>query len=264
MTYTESLQCETDEIFFETGAYRKPNRKTKRDARRNNRQRTQKPKNLELIQIRPMTGTQANVFDSFSIGQNLMLHGVAGTGKTFLAMFLGLTEVIDKDMPAKSLHIIRSTVSTRDMGFQKGTASQKIEVYEGPYSSICAELFNRGDAYSNLKQKNIINFYSTAFIRGISIDDAIIVVDECQNMSEMELHSIITRVGKNTKIMFCGDFRQDDLTSKRYNEESGITKFMKILDKMESFDMIDFKVEDIVRSGLVREYIEARIELGMD
>ena len=212
---------------------------------------------LVLQTIEPLTQNQTLAFES---EKNLVLHGIAGTGKTYVACYLAFRAMTQKDFA--NLVIIRSAVPTRDIGFLPGTDKEKSAVYEEPYKDVAANLFERGDAYSILKQKFIVEFMTTSFIRGITIDNSVIIVDECQNMTFHELDSIITRVGLNCKIIFCGDFRQDDFTGKR--ENSGMKDFMKILEKTGNFDMIDFQIEDIVRSDFVKDYIIAKHELGYD
>jgi len=217
-----------------------------------------------LSKISPLTSTQSEVFDAYKDNQNLMLHGVAGTGKTFLSLYLALNDVVQGVDQKKKVIIVRSVVPTRDMGFLPGNQKEKARAYESPYYSICNELFGRGDAYETLKSKGIIDFITTSFVRGITLDNCIVVVDEAQNMASMELHSVMTRIGQNCKVIFCGDTRQDDLTSERKKEESGLSQFMRILKRMNSFDFIEFGEEDIVRSDLVKEYIITRNRLGLD
>lgn len=213
--------------------------------------------------IRPITDAQKAAFEAWEDDYNLMLHGIAGTGKTFLALYFALSAVWNTKSPYKKVFIIRSTVSTRDQGFQPGTKAQKEAVYEEPYGPIAAQIFGRGDAYQILKQKGMVEFRSTAFLRGATFDDCIIVVDEMQNMNDGELHTVMTRVGQNCKIIFAGDIKQDDLTSKRYNEESGLRNFMRIIGNMKQFDFVEFFAEDIVRSELVKAYIIERDRLGL-
>ena len=212
---------------------------------------------LVLQTIEPLTQNQTLAFQS---EKNLVLHGIAGTGKTYVACYLAYRAMTEREFT--NLVIIRSAVPTRDIGFLPGTDKEKSAVYEEPYKDVAANLFQRGDAYSILKQKFIVEFMTTSFIRGITIDNSVIIVDECQNMTFHELDSIITRVGVNCKIIFCGDFRQDDFKGKR--EQSGMIEFMKILEKTGNFDMIDFQIEDIVRSDFVKDYIIAKHELGYD
>ena len=212
--------------------------------------------------IKPITEAQSDAFESWREGYNLMLHGIAGTGKTFLALYFALCDVFNKS-PYKKVYIVRSTVPSRNQGFLPGSKAQKEAVYEGPYGPICNEIFGRGDAYQLLKQKNYIEFLSTSFLRGATFDNCVVVVDEMQNMSDQELHTVMTRVGQDCKIIFAGDIKQDDLTSERYNERSGVATFMKIIEKMPQFDFIEFLAEDIVRSDLVKEYIITRDKLGL-
>lgn len=238
-------------------------RKLKRIERKN-KSKTNKStynNNLNLRTILPMTENQRRAFDSYRANKNLLLHGLPGTGKTFISLYLSLEEVLAQDNYNK-IFIVRSIVPSRDIGFLPGNLSQKIDVYEAPYKSICTDLFGRGDSYDILKQKNMVEFMSTSFVRGLTLNDCIVIVDESQNMSHMELHSIMTRLGDNSKIIFCGDLRQDDLSSDRFKEYSGLRDFMNILHQMNEFHTIDFGIDDIVRSGLVKSYIIKRYNLG--
>lgn len=217
------------------------------------RNRTIAGAGLDLREVEPLTRNQLKAFES---NKNLVLHGLAGTGKTFISCYLAFDDMIKNEFD--KLVIIRSAVPTRDIGFLPGTEKEKQSVYEEPYKDICIDLFGRGDAYQILKQKNIVDFMTTSFIRGITLRNAVIVIDECQNMSFHELDSIITRMGENCRVMFCGDFRQADLKS----SQSGIQDFLHVLKRMEEFTFIEFEVDDIVRSGFVKNYIISKTELG--
>lgn len=215
---------------------------------------------FSLKEIKPLTPHQEDTFDAFTHGKHLLLHGVAGTGKTFISMYLALREVLNSNR-YKQIVIVRSVVPSRDVGFMPGNLKEKIKVYEDPYRVICDDLFARGDGYEILKQKRLIEFTTTSFLRGMTFDNSIIIVDESQNMSIQELDTVMTRVGENCRIMFCGDFRQSDLI--RADERKGLLTFMKILDKMSCFEKIEFGKEDIVRSQLVKNYIISKLELGL-
>ena len=206
-----------------------------------------------------LTDKQQEVIQSYDEGNNLILHGLAGTGKTWLACYLGIDEVISGGDYNKVI-IFRSVVPTRDMGFLPGNVKQKAQVYEEPYRAIFNELFRRGDAYDILKTKNLVDFTTTSFIRGLTFDKTIIIVDEVNNMSFHELDSLITRSGKNTKIIFCGDFRQSDLVN--YAEREGLKRFLSVLNTIEGFDYFEFEEDDIVRSKLVKSYIIAKHRMG--
>jgi len=242
---------------------------TKRLTRKQRRILEQNPRNEEnnlklnfrLKQIEPLTDNQRKTFEYYSQGKNLLLHGIAGTGKSFLSIYLSLATILSENSRYKKLVIVRSVVPTRDMGFLPGNNKEKSKVYEAPYQAIFTELFERGDAYEYLKQKNVVDFISTSFIRGITLNDCIIVVDEIANMTLHELDSVITRVGKNCKIIFCGDFRQSDFTKE--HEKNGLIDFMKILDRMKAFEYVDFTENDIVRSAMVKEYIIAKTKLNI-
>lgn len=209
--------------------------------------------NFALRDITPLTNTQKIAFDST---KNLVLHGSAGTGKTYISMYIGFRDI--RDHVYEKIVLIRSAVPTREMGFLPGREDEKARVYEEPYYNIVSDLFGRGDGYEYLKDKDIVSFMTTSFIRGLTMDDAVIIVDECQNMSFHELDSIITRVGKNCRIIFCGDFLQSDL---KKGEKNGIREFLPILDKMSQFDYVEFGINDIVRSDFVKEYLIAKHSL---
>ena len=211
----------------------------------------------DLKEIKPLTINQKKFFDLYEHSKILLLHGVAGSGKTYIALYKALEEVLEKTSTYKKVVVVRSAVPSREIGHLPGDEKEKTEVYQQPYEEMCDDLFGRKDAFSRLQEQSSINFMITSFVRGITLDDSIIVVDECQNMTDMELNSIITRVGNRSKIIFCGDFRQTDLYKK--NDLSGLKKFMVILDMMPSAKTIEFQVNDIVRSSLVKEYIIARM-----
>ena len=216
--------------------------------------------NLELKYITPKTENQCKAFDYYDDGYNLSLLGYPGTGKSFISLYLALSEIEqNKNNSPKSVTVVRSIVPSRDVGFLPGSAKEKARVYEAPYIDICNQLYRRGDAYDILQKKGIIHFETTSYLRSITMNDTIIIVDECQNMNGGELHTIMTRVGENSRIVFAGDFGQNDLEFKR-GEFSGLAKFQEILDRMNSFARIDFNANDIVRSGLVKEYILAKMK----
>ena len=219
--------------------------------------RRKKPINNDfLVDITPLTDNQESLFSDYKDGKNIFAYGAAGTGKTFIVLYNALRDVLDENSPYSKIYIVRSLVSTREIGFLPGDHEDKSALYQIPYKNMVKYMFEMpSDAdfemlYGNLKQQETISFWSTSFIRGTTLDDAIIIVDECQNLNFHELDSIITRVGENTKIHFCGDATQTDLT-KTY-ERNGILDFMKILQQMPSFATIEFGVEDIVRSGLCK------------
>jgi len=224
------------------------------------RQEQEPRRGLFLNCIKPKTINQSKIFKSYEAGKSLLLHGLPGTGKTFLSLFLSLQEVMNGCGPYKKVVIVRSAVPTRDIGFLPGNKTEKMAEYEAPYRAICAELFGRANAYELLKSNGMIEFFPTSYIRGLTISDAIVIVDEMQNLTGHELDSVITRLGDNSKIIFSGDFRQSDF---RFNDEKrGIVEFMEVLEKMKGFVHIELGVDDIVRSGIVREYIITKAEIG--
>jgi len=227
-----------------------------------------RPINADLLnKIEPITDNQKTLFDNYKEGKNIFAYGCAGTGKTFVALYLALKDILDQNTPYDQLYIVRSLVSTREIGFLPGDHEDKSFLYQIPYKNMVKYMFQMpSDAdfemlYGNLKQQDTVKFWSTSFIRGTTIDRAIVLVDESQNLNFHELDSIITRVGENSKICFCGDASQTDL--QKTNEKNGIVDFLKIVRTMPSFDIIEFGIDDIVRSGLVKEYIMAKMQLGM-
>lgn len=231
--------------------------------------RRKKPINDDfLIDIEPLTDNQKKLFDAYEKGQNLFAYGAAGTGKTFITMYLALRDVLDSSTPYEKLYIVRSLVATREIGFLPGDHEDKSSLYQIPYKNMCKYMFELpSDAdfdmlYGNLKGQETISFWSTSFIRGTTLDNAIVLVDEMQNLNFHELDSIITRIGENSKIIFCGDATQSDLI--KTHEKNGILDFMKIIRAMEyDFSSVEFGVDDIVRSGLVKNYIVTKLALGM-
>lgn len=224
------------------------------------RSRKQPQQHFRLHDVKPLTVNQQETFESWYQGQNLLLHGVAGTGKTFISLYLALEEILYRNLYNKVV-VIRSVVPSRDMGFLPGNAKEKARIYEEPYKEICDDLFGRGDGYEILKMKRMVDFTTTSFLRGMTFRDSIVIVDECQNMVMQELDTIITRMGDNSRIIFCGDFRQTDF--QKENEKSGLHRFMSILESLSCFDKVEFGTEDIVRSGIVKDYILSKLELGI-
>jgi len=230
--------------------------------------RRKKPINEDyLLNIEPLTDNQTVMFDAYKAGKNLFAYGCAGTGKTFVALYLALKDVLNEYTPYEKVYLVRSLVATREIGFLPGTHEDKASLYQIPYKNMVKYMFEMPDdnsfemLYENLKAQETVSFWSTSFLRGTTLDNSIVIIDECQNLNFHELDSIITRCGQDTKIIFCGDARQSDL--QKSNERTGIIDFMKIIQSMEEdFQMIEFGIEDIVRSGLVKNYLIAKLNLG--
>ena len=228
--------------------------------KQNNNPNTLRIKIDHLRTFQPLTENQKLFFDAYKRGDYFIaLHGVAGTGKTFCALYKALEEVLDKSNPFDKIIVVRSAVQTREMGHLPGDVDEKMEIYQQPYVQICETLFKNPEAYKRLKEQKHIDFISTSFIRGMSFDDAIIIVDEMQNMTFEEIDTVMTRVGYRSKIIWCGDYRQTDLNKKK-NDMSGILKFFDIAAKMHAFTKIEFTADDIVRSSLVKDYILAKMD----
>ena len=219
-----------------------------------------------MVSIKPLTPNQEVVFESYKSGKNILLHGAAGTGKTFITLYLALQEVLDETTPYDKIYIVRSLVPTREIGFLPGDHEDKSMLYQVPYKNMVRYMFSMPDdnsfemLYDNLRAQQTISFWSTSFIRGVTLDNAIVIVDEFSNLNFHELDSMITRIGEDSKIMFCGDVTQSDLT--REHEKSGMSDFIQILQSMQDFTCVEFGIDDIVRSGLVKAYLIAKYNLG--
>ena len=221
----------------------------------------------QLNQIKPVTDSQKLVFDTWKKGQNQFLFGCAGTGKTFVSLYLGLSEVLRNETSYDRVIMVRSLIPTREIGFLPGDEEDKAALYQVPYSNMMQFMFEQPNEqafetlYNRIKAQGSYYFLSTSFLRGLTFDNSIIIVDECQNLNFHELDTIITRVGQDSKIVFCGDFSQSDLT--KTNERNGLMDFLQILQEMEEFHCIEFNIGDIVRSGFVRNYLIQKTKLGM-
>jgi predicted ribonuclease YlaK len=227
-----------------------------------------KPLNSELLtDIEPLTENQRRYFEEYAKGKNMFAYGCAGTGKTFIALYLALKDVLNENTPYEKVYIVRSLVATREIGFLPGDHEDKSSLYQIPYKNMVKYMFEMPSddefdkLYYNLKAQETISFWSTSFIRGTTLDNCIILIDEMQNLNFHELDSIITRVGQDSKIIFSGDVRQSDLI--KTHERNGIIDFMRIVETMDEFATVEFQIEDIVRSGLVRSYLISKTNLGL-
>jgi|TARA_R110001592_G_scaffold135944_2_gene352594 predicted ribonuclease YlaK len=220
-----------------------------------------------LTNIKPVTDSQQAVFDSWKKDKNQFLFGCAGTGKTFVSLYLALQQVLNNETPYDKVIVVRSLIPTREIGFLPGDEEDKAALYQVPYSNMMQFMFEQPNEqafsmlYDRLKQQGSFYFLSTSFLRGLTFDNSIIIVDECQNLNFHELDTIITRVGQDSKIFFCGDFGQSDLT--KLNERNGLMDFLHILQEMDEFNCTEFNIGDIVRSGFVRNYLIQKTKLGM-
>ena len=219
-----------------------------------------------LIDIKPITDNQKIVFDSWKKDKHQFLYGAAGTGKTFVSLYLGLRDVLDLKTPYDKVILVRSLIPTREIGFLPGDEDDKAALYPVPYQIMVRWMFKMpneqafNNLYDKLKSQGSLFFLSTSFLRGLTFDNSIIIVDECQNLNFHELDTIITRVGQDSRIVFCGDFNQSDL--QKTNEKNGLYNFLNILQEMEEFNCIEFDIGDIVRSGFIRSYIINKIKMG--
>ena len=220
-----------------------------------------------LVTIKPITDNQKQVFSSWKKGKNQFLFGCAGTGKTFISMYLALNDIFDLKSKYERVVLVRSLIPTREIGFLPGDEEDKAALYQVPYQNMVQFMFEMPNEqafnglYDKLKVQGTLFFLSTSFLRGLTFDNTIVIVDECQNLNFHELDTIITRVGQDSKIVFCGDFDQTDL--QKTNEKNGLHDFLRILEEMEEFSCTEFTIGDIVRSGFVRSYLINKIKLGI-
>ena len=220
-----------------------------------------------LTTVKPIGDNQKEVFSTWKKGKNQFLFGAAGTGKTFISLYLALNDVFDLKKPYDKVVLVRSLIPTREIGFLPGDEEDKAALYQVPYQNMVQFMFELPNEqqfntlYDKLKGQSSLFFLSTSFLRGLTFDNSIIIVDECQNLNFHELDTIITRVGQDSKIVFCGDFDQSDLI--RQNERNGLHNFLRILNEMEEFNCVEFTLGDIVRSGFVRNYLINKIKLGI-
>lgn len=209
----------------------------------------------------PLTENQGKAFRAWDDGDHLALVGTAGTGKTFLAILMALQQITSKSSPEEKIVIVRSVVPTRDMGFLPGTIEEKTEGFETPYKNIISEIIIGDQSYKRLKHTHQLEFMTTSYIRGITIEKAVVIIDEMQNLNFHELDSVMTRVGNGCRLIFCGDYLQSDF--KEGGEREGFLKFMTIVDQLKNFTTVTFGWDDIVRSGFVRDYIMTKEMLGI-
>ena len=219
---------------------------------------------LNLKPIVALTENQERTFEAFYSGKNLLLHGFAGTGKTFLSLYLSLRELYSHDTIYHKLLLVRSAVPSRDLGFMPGSLEEKVELYETPYKAICYEITGNPKAYDSWKGLGLIEFVSTSYIRGTTLNNCIIIVDEIQNCDWGELSTIVTRLSRNCKIIFCGDFRQTDFRNYEVTSKKDVMDFMSVIKRMKNdFEVIEFGINDIVRNPLVKNFIILAEQMGL-
>ena len=221
----------------------------------------------QLVEMKGVTKNQLEVFKQYATGKNLFLYGPAGTGKTFVILYNAIKEVLDPKTNYNCIYIVRSLMPTRSIAFMPGDEQDKSSLYQVPYDNMLRLMFKLSSEeqfemmYEELKKQGNVAFLSTSFLRGITLDNAIVLVDECQNLNFHELDTIMTRVGQESKIMFSGDFDQTDL--REDDEKAGLGQFIKIINEMKEFYSCEFDIGDIVRSGLVRSYIIQKYNTGL-
>ena len=138
----------------------------------------------QLLTIKPVGPTQEKVFEAWKTDKNLFLTGSAGTGKTFVLLYLALKDVLDIGQPYDKVVLGRSLLPSRDIGFLPGTVEEKSNLYQDPYRILIKYLFEMTSEqevvqlYDKLISQGSLEFYSTSFLRGQTFDRSIIIVDE--------------------------------------------------------------------------------------
>lgn len=215
---------------------------------------------LDIRVIKPLKPTQEEMFHAWQNLQHMCVHGSAGTGKTFLACYLALQEVLAKSQ--QRIIIVRSAVPTREVGYLPGTLEEKMQQYEEPYRDIMWELIGKSSTYQDMKEAGLIEFHSTSFLRGLTWDNAIVIIEEAENLTFHEIDSVMTRLGDNTRVIITGDTKQTDLDGSKRMGAEGLSQAISVFDKMGSFSTIKFNVHDIVRSETVKSWIMACEDLA--
>jgi phosphate starvation-inducible protein PhoH len=232
---------------------KKKNRKQVRQEKFGCGESSNQKSHFQLRHVAPLTPNQEITFRAYHSNQNIVCHGYAGTGKTYISLYLALNEVLSGKSVYEKIVIIRSVVPSRDMGFLPGSMAEKARVYEEPYKEICDDLFGRGDGYDVLKLKGLIQFTTTSFLRGVTFKNAIVIIDEAQNLNFGELYTTLTRMGDTSRLILCGDFRQTDL--RKHEANNSLVHMMNVLKKMSNVCFVEFCENDIVRSDFVKEFI---------
>lgn len=208
----------------------------------------------DLCAFRPLTEKQKDSIYAFSSGKHLALLGSAGTGKTFLGIYLASSLMVDPDSQTDKIIVLRTAVQARDQGFVKGDPAEKMDPYSVPYKQAFTKIFGRANSFYDLIKAKKLVFDSTSFLRSVTFDNAVVIFDEAQNAEFREINTVITRLGQNSRLILIGDSLQDDLSK---NEESGLPKFSKIVTQHlpTDFHITTFTSEDIVRSDLVKRWV---------
>ncbi len=208
----------------------------------------------DIRSFRALTQSQAEGLRGWAEGDNVAFLGTAGTGKTLLASYCASSAVFNPDTEQDHIVIVRSAVQSRDLGFLPGTLIEKLAEYEQPYRDAFKDLFGRDATYDDMKAAKRITFLSTSFLRGVTFDNAVIILEEAQNMTFREIYTVMTRVGHRSRVIVTGDTRQCDF-GERSRETSGLHKFGRIAKELGNFAVVEFNRHDIVRSGFVKSWI---------
>lgn len=192
----------------------------------------------------PQTPEQKEAAQLFRTHDLLFLLGCAGSGKTHCAISLALQSI--KQGHHKKLIFVRPLVEAGEkVGFLPGELNEKVQPYLGPLNHILSKVaFNI--------PKGIVEIQTLAFMRGLTFDDCVIVADESQNMSTSQLKLLLTRMGKNCKVLVCGDQDQSDI----HGRGDDLLDVAEKLEDVQGVVIIDFYEDGILRHPLVREVVK--------
>ena len=202
--------------------------------------------------IAPKSLTQKLYIESIRKHDIVFGVGPAGTGKTYLAMAMAISAFVNKEV--NRIILTRPAVEAGEkLGFLPGDLSQKVDPYLRPLLDALYEMMDY-DKASRLIDKNAIEVAPLAFMRGRTLNDAFVVLDEAQNTTPMQMKMFLTRLGFNSKAVITGDTTQIDLGK---GEKSGLLEAESLMKKIEGISFVYFSKNDVVRHPLVRQIIEA-------
>lgn len=211
-------------------------------------------KGQRVTPLVPLTDNQKLYIDAIDAGGQIFGLGPAGTGKSYIPATIAANKLLLKEIDR--VIITRPTVSVgKSLGYLPGTLEEKFEPWLGPILQTMKNVMGVNDVETNLKNGNIV-YSPLEFMRGASYDNAMVIVDEAQNLEVGHAIMLVTRIGENCTLVLNGDARQSDLP-----RESGLTKLIHLAKKYNiPSTTVEFTVEDIVRSDVCKQWVMALYE----
>jgi phosphate starvation-inducible PhoH-like protein len=202
------------------------------------------------IDIKHKNETQKKLTNSIKTNDVTICTGPAGCGKTYITCAQSLielkhTKTIEKIVLVKSV----TTLKSEEIGFLKGTLEEKMEPFMYSFLNNFEKIVGR-ELVETLKNEKVIEILPIAYMRGVNIDNAIIIVDEVQNISIDNIRTILTRLGENSKIILLGDLKQIDQKNRYDSALMFLTKYFKNIDRV---DVVEFSLDDVVRHPLIKQ-----------